>query len=87
MPFAPTKPPVVDKDDQSSVEDFIRWVEQELHRLATDLNETQVVELRPIGAEPTRRRDGMIVFANGTTWNPGAGAGSYEYRAGVWVKL
>ena len=35
-------------------------------------------------AAPKKPRDGMIVLADGTTWNPGSGAGYYGYRAGAW---
>jgi hypothetical protein len=38
-------------------------------------------------AVPQRVRDGMIVLADGTTWNPGSGGGFYGYYAGAWHKL
>lgn len=38
-------------------------------------------------SEPARLRDGMLVVADGTDWNPGSGAGYYERRGGAWVKL
>ena len=38
-------------------------------------------------AAPGRIYEGMMVYADGTSWNPGAGAGRYESRAGVWYKL
>lgn len=31
--------------------------------------------------------DGMVVYADGTVWNPGSGEGLYERRAGAWQKL
>lgn len=31
--------------------------------------------------------DGMVVYADGTSWNPGSGEGLYERRAGAWQKL
>ncbi|MDE1997792.1 MAG: hypothetical protein KGI52_02575, partial [Burkholderiales bacterium] len=33
---------------------------------------------------PTKVRDGMVVLADGTNWNPGSGGGYYGYRAGAW---
>jgi hypothetical protein len=36
---------------------------------------------------PSAPRNGMIVYADGTSWNPGAGAGFYGYEGGLWVKL
>jgi hypothetical protein len=38
-------------------------------------------------AEPTDKANGMIVYADGTSWNPGSGAGFYGYEGGAWVKL
>jgi hypothetical protein len=38
-------------------------------------------------AEPTPQ-EGMIAFANGTTWNPGAtGKGLYCYHTSAWHKI
>ena len=36
---------------------------------------------------PEEPVEGQTVWADGVNWNPGSGAGMYEYRAGVWVKL
>lgn len=38
-------------------------------------------------AAPAKPREGMFAFADGTTWNPGAGRGLYNYVSGAWVKL
>lgn len=36
---------------------------------------------------PDNPEEGMQVVADGTNWNPGSGAGTYEYKGGTWVKL
>ncbi|MDB5541982.1 MAG: hypothetical protein JWQ89_3709 [Devosia sp.] len=36
---------------------------------------------------PTKPRDGMIVRADGTNWNPGSGSGFYGYRDAAWHLL
>jgi len=36
---------------------------------------------------PPKPREGMVRFADGTDWNPGSGAGIYEYRGAAWHKL
>lgn len=82
MAYTPTVPP-----DFSSPEVARQWVMEEFERLAKILSETTEVELRPVGRAPAKPREGMIVSANGTTFNPGAGAGAYEYKGGAWVKL
>lgn len=40
-------------------------------------------------AEPDKPQDGMVVFADGTTWDPGSGEGLYRYDASgtSWVYL
>lgn len=43
--------------------------------------------LSPLALAPKKPREGMIVVADGTNWNPGAGLGAYEFRSGGWVKL
>lgn len=71
----------------STLEEHKRWVQDELQRLARTLNETIALDLRPVHVEPLKPREGMIVYADGTDWNPGAGKGSYEYRGAAWFKL
>lgn len=37
-------------------------------------------------AAPARPVAGLVVYADGVTWNPGAGEGIYRYNlAGAWV--
>ena len=39
-------------------------------------------------AAPARPLAGMVVYADGTTWNPGSGEGIYRYDlGGAWVKV
>jgi hypothetical protein len=35
-------------------------------------------------AAPKQIKDGMIVKADGTHWNPGSGAGIYAYYGAAW---
>lgn len=36
---------------------------------------------------PTKVFDGLIYFADGSSWNPGSGTGVYCYHSGQWNKL
>lgn len=47
-------------------------------------NANQYYLLDTLYAAPTKVKEGMIVKADGTTFNPGSGAGFYGYRAGAW---
>lgn len=71
-----------------TLEGIARWVEQELGILARIMQESTSLELRPIHAAPSNPRPGMIVYADGTDWNPGAGEGVYVYSIALaWGKL
>ena len=45
------------------------------------------VVLNTLYAAPKKLRDGLVVKADGTTWNPGAGSGVYVYRDAAWHLL
>jgi hypothetical protein len=61
------------------------WLADELRRIAVELN--QGLYAPPIGAEPPRLRNGMIVYAV-DPWATTLGAeGFYGYENGAWVKL
>lgn len=79
--YTPKPPPEFPLELQG----LVRWMEEELQALSRDAQETQTLELRPSAAEPQNPREGMIVYADGTNWDPGDGAGSYQYVGGVWV--
>jgi len=60
-------------------------LEQELKVLVEAMQSpNQALYLTPLAAAPLKPREGMIVMANGTTFNPGSGAGFYGYRASAW---
>ena len=73
--------------DVSNLEELRRYVEEELEKLSKEFNETIALDLRTVHQEPKRPREGMIVSADGTDWNPGDGGGAYEFVGGVWRKL
>lgn len=40
-----------------------------------------------LNAAPSKPREGNVVGADGTNWNPGAGKGVYCYYTGAWHLL
>lgn len=71
-----------------SLEALRSYIETELLAVSRFVSDNSVIELRPLYAEPERPRAGMLVYADGTTWDPGAGEGVYVYDlAGTWNKL
>lgn len=55
-----------------------RWTEQPT---------VPILTLETLYAAPARLEDGMIVKADGVTWNPGAGPGVYCYYGAAWNLL
>lgn len=82
MAYTPSRMPEI-----KTVEDLQRYLESELDAIARASAETTALDLRPIYAAPARPREGLIVFADGTEWDPGGGKGAYQYLSGAWVKL
>lgn len=65
-----------------------RWLHEELQRIAQEWQQrVPYLYLQTLYAAPDKIRDGMVVMADGTTWNPGSGAGVYARVSGAWVKL
>lgn len=71
--------------DPKALSGFLRL---ELQRIAQEFtDEREFVKLKTLYAAPSRIEEGMVVKADGTTWNPGSGAGVYARVGGAWVKL
>lgn len=65
------------------------WLKRTFSELAVALARPEVsgVRFTVLHEEPERIEDGDQVVADGTDWNPGAGAGAYLRVSGAWVKL
>ncbi len=59
----------------------LAWVARELQRVSDAFFQTVENPIVELHAEPAKKRTGMIVLADGTNWNPGAGRGMYWYDA------
>lgn len=83
MSYSPSRFPVV-----SNLEELRGFVEQEFQRISRELAIMESMgQLEVLHVAPEKPRDGMIVYADGTNWNPGAGDGFYGREGGAWVKL
>lgn len=73
----------------ADVEQLPAYLAQELEKIAQAFFVTDEVQLTPQHSAPERPRDGLIVMADGTNWNPG-GTGSQHlvaYLNNAWVKI
>lgn len=71
--------------DPRQLPDFVKT---ELDKIAQALDSpNESMALATLYAVPNKYRDGTIVKADGTTWNPGAGSGVYVYRDAAWHLL
>jgi hypothetical protein len=62
-----------------------KWLAEELRLIANQFNLFDIVGFAPYHAAPTRPREGMMVYADGSDWDPGEGEGIYFYDGGAWV--
>jgi hypothetical protein len=83
--YVPPVPPATTTPEGQAVVD---WAMQQFEHISRSFLDATALELRPIYAPPPNPRAGMIVYADGTSWNPGSGQGVYRYSlAGTWVFL
>ena len=68
--------------DIADVYNELQLVQRHLRELAT--NGLAFVQWT---AAPAKAYDGMVVYADGATWNPGAGKGIYRYDGAAWNLL
>lgn len=81
MAFTLSSPPPEDSEAK------LLWLVEQIQRLEDYINDPDIVKTQVLYVAPTKPREGMIVIADGTKWNPGAGAGTYVYRAAAWRKM
>lgn len=81
MSYTPKVPPHVPAD-------LLPYLDDEFTRVAQVLNRVESGEYQILYAQPNRIFPGLVVYADGTTWNPGGGEGIYRRSlANTWVKV
>lgn len=78
--YAPADPP----QDAAEMQRFLR---EELLKIQAAIQALAVGHLDKTYVAPTKPRDGDVRYADGTSWNPGAGAGMYFYNGSTWVPM
>lgn len=70
-----------------------RYLDTELHRIAGILQALlspvlpNMIRLKPMAAAPVDPADGLLVYTEGTTWDPGSGQGYYYWNGVAWTPL
>lgn len=85
-------PPTDDKGLVSWALSLHRTLDETLNSTILTVNalsrgELDVIRFNVQTEEPAGPEEGWVTYADGTSWDPGSGAGLYEYRSAAWRKL
>jgi hypothetical protein len=64
-----------------------QYIVNELGAIQAAINALAAGHIDKSYAVPTKPREGDIRYADGSTWNPGSGAGIYYYNGSIWKLL
>ncbi len=69
-----------------TLDEIPSWLTQEMTTIAQVLAsfEPDTLYIREMAVQPAKPRNGQLVYADGTLWNPGSGRGLYYYKGNVW---
>lgn len=68
--------------------DLLVFLDEELLKIAQVINRVESGEYEIHYTAPTRIFPGLVLYADGTSWNPGAGEGLYRRSLlNTWVKV
>lgn len=70
--YTPTKPLGFNQEQERYLTEELAQVERGQY------DAREFFDMVPLSAEPTQTRPCMVVYANGTDWNPGSGQGIYR---------
>ena len=69
---------------EQDIRTLAEWVHNELELVAKAMQKPTLLHLEELFESPPRPRDGIVVFADGSEWNPGSGRGYYGYHSSAW---
>lgn len=68
-----------------NISDLSTFLRDELQRISAAISALAEGHIDVSYAAPSKPRKGDLRYADGTTWNPGSGAGIYRYTGSAWV--
>lgn len=81
MSYSPKVPP-------QDLKDILQFLDDEFMRVAQALNSSISGEYDILYNAPSRIFPGLVVYADGTSWDPGSGEGLYRRSlSNTWVKV
>lgn len=69
------------------VEDVVAYLQRTMPQVAAGLRLFDDSLFNKTHVAPTKTEAGMVRYADGTNWNPGSGAGLYQYTGSAWARL
>lgn len=80
-------PRLIPQTIERTLPELARWLREELGYIERGAKEPLTTfVLTPQYAAPKNPKAGTVVYADGSTWNPGSGEGIYRYTiAGAWA--
>jgi hypothetical protein len=69
------------------VAEALDYMQDELNKISAAINDNVNVQLEILHVAPTKIQNGMIRYADGSSWNPGSGEGIYIYERNAWRKI
>ncbi len=78
--FIPQTPP--DNPTSKEMNAYLGRMFRDIAQNIETIADGRIIEKRHV--EPSKPRDGMIVYADGTNWDPGSGEGFYKRINGAW---
>lgn len=79
MPYTPKSAPGANDIGQLKL-----YLQQELTRIGTAIALLEQGRFTVLYSAPDRPREGQLVCADGTSWDPGSGAGYYRFDGANW---
>lgn len=82
--YAPVIPPDARHPEVQALRNYSH---NQFRLISLALASQSTLQLEVQNTAPDKPRNGMIVYADGTNWDPGSGEGFYGYSAGTWIKF
>ncbi len=86
MAYEAENPPALSGLDED-LQALSEYLFREFQRIAIGFQEVENIHLKVLHADLDKPRNGMVILADGSDFNPGSGAGFYGRSAGAWVFL